>query len=393
MSHHYGGFRHSLGDTLGQVVASLRAIGAEHVPKIQADVVENNLPVETERVSDRTEAEILGRIETEVDKLDNRTAAVLRLRFGLAELPSMTLEEVGECFGITRERVRQIEEGALSQISETLGISGEQIEQIKDVANAERTLKARVRRVRKPDRPVRRYEFIDNQRMADTDWIFAILCEHIILAGANGARIVKNPVTILEVRESFLFHEAAGALENLVSKELIEGSPPWQIIRIIPEVPLPEYGRYRDGIPRGPKRKMENGEAGLISPARQGLSGLLRADFISRRRPRNAGFGGRFFPRRGSGRPPRYRNVCNRRLHQITCCEAYNLLRGCASAISGESVVHGAVLILEQHLHIYKPMAVHILECLGEKGYLESYDDWRSVALRAGALDDNSLIF
>lgn len=74
--------------------------------------------------------EAMGRIEAEIDKLDDRAATVLRLRFGLGELPPLGLEEIGQHFDVTRERIRQIEANALSKISGTLEISGDQIEQI-----------------------------------------------------------------------------------------------------------------------------------------------------------------------------------------------------------------------------------------------------------------------
>jgi RNA polymerase primary sigma factor len=40
----------------------------------------------------------------------------LRLRFGLADGQSYTLEEVGQKFGLTRERIRQIEGKALRRL-------------------------------------------------------------------------------------------------------------------------------------------------------------------------------------------------------------------------------------------------------------------------------------
>ena len=42
-----------------------------------------------------------------------REERVLRMRFGIGELSDHTLEEVGQDFGVTRERVRQIEAKAL----------------------------------------------------------------------------------------------------------------------------------------------------------------------------------------------------------------------------------------------------------------------------------------
>ncbi len=48
--------------------------------------------------------------------LSEREARVLRLRFGLRDGRSRTLEEVGRDFGVTRERIRQIEKKALKKL-------------------------------------------------------------------------------------------------------------------------------------------------------------------------------------------------------------------------------------------------------------------------------------
>jgi RNA polymerase primary sigma factor len=48
--------------------------------------------------------------------LNSREEQILRLRFGIGEPASYTLEEVGKRFGISRERVRQIEQRALSKL-------------------------------------------------------------------------------------------------------------------------------------------------------------------------------------------------------------------------------------------------------------------------------------
>lgn len=48
--------------------------------------------------------------------LPAREQEVLKLRFGLCDGYSLTLEEVGLCFNVTRERIRQIEAKALRRL-------------------------------------------------------------------------------------------------------------------------------------------------------------------------------------------------------------------------------------------------------------------------------------
>lgn len=59
----------------------------------------------------------LGRVLREMlDQLTPRQATVLRLRFGIDRKGDHTLEEIGKIFGVSRDRIRQIECGALRKL-------------------------------------------------------------------------------------------------------------------------------------------------------------------------------------------------------------------------------------------------------------------------------------
>jgi RNA polymerase primary sigma factor len=55
-------------------------------------------------------------VEEVLSALSERESSVLQLRFGLTDGRSRTLEEVGSVFGVTRERIRQIEANALRKL-------------------------------------------------------------------------------------------------------------------------------------------------------------------------------------------------------------------------------------------------------------------------------------
>lgn len=70
------------------------------------------------------ESDDLERIFHRLDELEEREALVIRMRFGLEPYMPMTLREVGENLGLTRERVRQLENQALLKLVASLTETG-----------------------------------------------------------------------------------------------------------------------------------------------------------------------------------------------------------------------------------------------------------------------------
>jgi len=69
---------------------------------------------------DLIESDNLKHIYEMLDTMDPREATILRMRFGLDDAEPQTLKEIGESLGLTRERVRQIENEALNKIAKSL---------------------------------------------------------------------------------------------------------------------------------------------------------------------------------------------------------------------------------------------------------------------------------
>ena len=65
------------------------------------------------------EVSIPASIDHALDVLDVRERDVIKMRFGIGYSQSFTLDEIGKRFGLTRERIRQIEKKALQQIRES----------------------------------------------------------------------------------------------------------------------------------------------------------------------------------------------------------------------------------------------------------------------------------
>ncbi|MEX0877552.1 MAG: sigma-70 family RNA polymerase sigma factor [Candidatus Spechtbacterales bacterium] len=124
-------------DPLPEEIASEMGIPIEkvrHIQKISQDIVSLEAPVG----EDSDESSVLGefvkdekelspkvvagrellreRLNDIISDLSAREQRILRMRFGLEDGVTHTLEEVGKEFGVTRERIRQIEAKALEKI-------------------------------------------------------------------------------------------------------------------------------------------------------------------------------------------------------------------------------------------------------------------------------------
>jgi RNA polymerase primary sigma factor len=91
-------------------------------PEEEGFVIDDVLTDERIRPPDDVlgEADDLERIFARIGQLDDREASVIRMRFGLEPYSPMTLREIGENLGLTRERVRQLESLALAKLVDTL---------------------------------------------------------------------------------------------------------------------------------------------------------------------------------------------------------------------------------------------------------------------------------
>ncbi len=79
-------------------------------------VEDSNSPAPSEEVATHL---LHVQLQQALDKLPDREAQILRLRYGLADGRVYTLEEVGQTIGVTRERVRQLEAQALNRLRQS----------------------------------------------------------------------------------------------------------------------------------------------------------------------------------------------------------------------------------------------------------------------------------
>ncbi|MEL6305481.1 MAG: RNA polymerase sigma factor RpoD/SigA [Bacteroidota bacterium] len=85
----------------GETSSLYDVLNSNESPKPDKDLMNQSLNTEINRA---------------LDTLSPREADIVRLYYGIGEEPSMTLEEIGSAFDLTRERVRQIREKAIRKL-------------------------------------------------------------------------------------------------------------------------------------------------------------------------------------------------------------------------------------------------------------------------------------
>jgi len=99
---------------IGQEPVSLETPVGEEDDSFLGDFVEDPSAIAPATAAAR--ALLTEAIEEALEELNDRERQVVRLRFGLDDGQVRTLEEVGKEFGVTRERIRQIESKTLAKL-------------------------------------------------------------------------------------------------------------------------------------------------------------------------------------------------------------------------------------------------------------------------------------
>ena len=82
------------------------------------DVLENNSSPDTDAGLEYVES-LRTEIERSLSTLTDRQYDVIKLYFGIGIEHPMSLEDIGDKFGLTRERVRQIKDKAINKLRST----------------------------------------------------------------------------------------------------------------------------------------------------------------------------------------------------------------------------------------------------------------------------------
>jgi len=102
---------------INATVTSTQPVSLDMLCSLNEVIEDRSTPRPDQRFFDEHERE---KIRALLDTISEREAQVLRMRYGLEDNTPMTLEEIGARLGLTRERIRQIENEALSKLHEYL---------------------------------------------------------------------------------------------------------------------------------------------------------------------------------------------------------------------------------------------------------------------------------
>lgn len=109
-------------------LASLDApIGDDDSNSVSEVVADENADTPYEQLEGKANSDLIHEI---LPTLDPREQEILKHRFGLDGDDEQTLEEIGQKFGVTRERIRQIQELALAKLRRKI----EQLEHVQEIA-------------------------------------------------------------------------------------------------------------------------------------------------------------------------------------------------------------------------------------------------------------------
>jgi RNA polymerase primary sigma factor len=94
--------------------------GFSSIDDSRARTALRNLPYEINHFLEVEDAQLSDVLDSVLWSLTEREDGVLRMRFGIGYNSPQTLDEIGEVFGVTRERIRQLQNSALTKMRRAL---------------------------------------------------------------------------------------------------------------------------------------------------------------------------------------------------------------------------------------------------------------------------------